>query len=93
MSSVLRGIWQSLLPVSSMYPALSVVWNFVEGGLLSAVCVVAAFFVFVAALRVGFSRVDLRLAVPIVGLAVGCIVDARGVCGCGTHTCFFILSA
>ena len=53
-----------------------------------AVCVVAALFLLVGVLRVGFSRVVLQLAVGVVGFAVGGIVDALGLCGCGTLTCF-----
>ena len=44
----------------------------------------AAFFVLVESVVAGFSRVILQLPVGVVKFAVGGVVDARVVCGCGT---------
>ena len=60
-----------------------VVWNFVHGGVV--VWVVTAFFFLDGVKKVGFRRV--ALLSKVVGLAVGGIVDARGVRNCGTPAC------
>ena len=57
-----------------------------EGGV--AVGVVADFFLLVVSWWLGSSRVIIRLALWVVGFAVGGIVDACGVWGCVTFTRF-----